>query len=24
VIKALEVTDEHGLVIKRLTDYACC
>lgn len=24
VIKALEVQDEHGLVIKRLTDYACC
>ena len=24
VIKALEVQDEHGLIIKRLTDYACC
>lgn len=24
VIKALEVKDEHGLVIKRLTDYVCC
>ena len=24
VIEALEVQDEHGLIIKRLTDYACC
>ncbi len=24
VIKALEVQDEHGFIIKRLTDYACC
>ena len=24
IIKVLEVKDEHGLIIKRLTDYACC
>lgn len=24
VIKALKVKDEHGFIIKRLTDYACC
>ena len=24
VIEALEVQDEHGFIIKRLTDYACC